>query len=114
MGYCVYGQGLRGSLEATMHVKGLLEMMFDVLSGWIDEFIFDMEARLKPLPQSSSSMPAPCLCVTVLEGIRLEQYLQGLLEIHLQRSKQGYVACTLACHTRVMQGNSWQVSLTPG
>ena len=38
-------QGLRGSLEATMHVKGLLEMMFDVLSSWLDEFISDMEVR---------------------------------------------------------------------
>jgi hypothetical protein len=41
-------QGLRASLEATMHVKGLLEMMFDVLSGWINEFISDMEARAQP------------------------------------------------------------------
>lgn len=29
-----------------MRIKGLLEMMFDKLSGWIDEFIIDMEARL--------------------------------------------------------------------
>ena len=41
-------QGLRASLEATMGVKGLLEMMFDVLSGWIDEFISDMEVRGRP------------------------------------------------------------------
>ena len=26
-----------------MHIKGLLEMMFDKLAGWIDEFILDME-----------------------------------------------------------------------
>lgn len=39
-------QGLRAALEATMRIKGLLEMMFDKLSGWIDEFITDMEARL--------------------------------------------------------------------
>ena len=26
-----------------MHIKGLLEMMFDKLAGWIDEFIADME-----------------------------------------------------------------------
>ena len=38
-------QGLRGALEAAMRIKGLLEMMFDVLSGWIAEFIADMEAR---------------------------------------------------------------------
>ncbi len=37
------GQGLLTSLQATLHIKGLLEMMFDVLSGWIDEFIRDME-----------------------------------------------------------------------
>lgn len=39
----VFGQGLLTSLQATLHIKGLLEMMFDVLSGWIDEFISDME-----------------------------------------------------------------------
>ena len=38
-------QGLCAALEATMRIKGLLEMMFDVLSGWIDQFISDMEAR---------------------------------------------------------------------
>ncbi len=40
---CVLRQGLLTSLQATLHIKGLLEMMFDVLSGWIDEFISDME-----------------------------------------------------------------------
>ena len=34
-----FQKGLRASLEATLHIKGLLEMMFDVLSGWIEEFI---------------------------------------------------------------------------
>ena len=38
-------QGLLTSLQATLHIKGLLEMMFDVLSGWIDDFIRDMEVR---------------------------------------------------------------------
>ncbi|CAL8468092.1 g7631 [Coccomyxa elongata] len=38
-----FQQGLLTSLQATLHIKGLLEMMFDVLSGWIDEFISDME-----------------------------------------------------------------------
>ena len=28
-----------------MHIKGLLEMMFDKLGWWIDEFIVDMEVR---------------------------------------------------------------------
>ena len=41
-----------------MHVKGLLEMMFDVLSGWIDEFISDMEARHHAHPQTSPRMRA--------------------------------------------------------
>ena len=39
-------QGLGACLEATMHIKGLLEMMFDKLAGWIDEFIADMEVGL--------------------------------------------------------------------
>ena len=52
-------QGLRGSLEATMHVKGLLEMMFDVLSGWIDEFISDMEERHNAHPRTA---PVSALC----------------------------------------------------
>lgn len=30
---------------AAMHIKGLLEMMFDKLAGWIDELILDMEVR---------------------------------------------------------------------
>ena len=41
---CWMAQGLCAALEATMRIKGLLEMMFDVLSGWIDQFILDMEA----------------------------------------------------------------------
>ena len=42
-----FQKGLRASLEATLHIKGLLEMMFDVLSGWIEEFISDMEVSLR-------------------------------------------------------------------
>ena len=37
-----------------MHIKGLLEMMFDKLAGWIDEFIADMEVRPAPNPHSCS------------------------------------------------------------
>jgi hypothetical protein len=40
-----------------MRIKGLLEMMFDVLSGWIAEFIADMEAR----PFSGQRVRAGCL-----------------------------------------------------
>lgn len=40
-----------------MHIKGLLEMMFDVLSGWIDEFISDMEVRL---PLHCALLPPLC------------------------------------------------------
>jgi hypothetical protein len=68
-------QGLRASLEATLHIKGLLEMMFDVLSGWIDEFISDMEVRLACCARSTlcalghmmlASCPLPCrLCLQV-------------------------------------------------
>ena len=47
-------QGLRAALEATMRIKGLLEMMFDKLSGWIDEFINDMEARLRCMHAAES------------------------------------------------------------
>ena len=35
--------GLRRGLEATMGLKGLLEMMFDVVTDWISEFIDDIE-----------------------------------------------------------------------
>ena len=37
-----------------MHIKGLLEMMFDKLAGWIDEFIADMEVRPFNNPTSES------------------------------------------------------------
>ena len=31
-------------LQATMYIKGLLEMMFEVQSEWIETFINDMES----------------------------------------------------------------------
>ncbi len=34
---------MRVCLESAMQIKGLLEMMFDKLAGWIDELILDME-----------------------------------------------------------------------
>lgn len=34
---------MRAGLQGTMRVKGLLEMMFEVLSDWIDAFIEDIE-----------------------------------------------------------------------
>lgn len=37
-----------------MHIKGLLEMMFDKLTGWIDEFIADMEVGPAPMSHSCS------------------------------------------------------------
>ena len=40
-----------------MHIKGLLEMMFDKLAGWIDEFISDMEVSIC----NASRIPAPAL-----------------------------------------------------
>lgn len=36
-------QAMRSGLQGTMRVKGLLEMMFEVLSDWIDAFIEDIE-----------------------------------------------------------------------
>ena len=36
-------QEVRASLQASLRVKGLLEMMFEVLSNWIDAFIEDVE-----------------------------------------------------------------------
>lgn len=36
--------GLRDGLKAMMELKGLLEMMFNVISAWIDEFLKDIEA----------------------------------------------------------------------
>ena len=38
-------RGSRGAQEAPMRIEGLLEMMFDMLSGSIDEFITKMNAR---------------------------------------------------------------------
>lgn len=34
---------MRAGLQGTMRIKGLLEMMFEVLSDWIDAFIEDIE-----------------------------------------------------------------------
>ena len=39
----VASQAMRAGLQGTMRVKGLLEMMFEVLSDWIDAFIEDIE-----------------------------------------------------------------------
>lgn len=51
-----------------MHVKGLLEMMFEVLSGWIDTFIHDIEGleaaegvggTLQAATQTNGNTPPP-------------------------------------------------------
>ena len=39
----LFAQAMRAGLQGTMRVKGLLEMMFEVLSDWIDAFIEDIE-----------------------------------------------------------------------
>lgn len=48
-------------LQATMYVKGLLEMMFEVQSEWIDTFINDMDslaaAEALNTPIQGSSTP---------------------------------------------------------
>jgi hypothetical protein len=36
-------QGLKAALDAAVSIKGLLEMMFEVVSDWIREFIDDIE-----------------------------------------------------------------------
>ena len=40
--------GLRKGLDATMRLKGLLEMMFEVVTAWIGEFIEDIEGLGSP------------------------------------------------------------------
>ena len=59
----LYRQASCGRLEpaqAMLNVKGLLEMMFEVLSGWIEAFIGDMEGLeatdgLTPPPSGSTT-----------------------------------------------------------
>ncbi|KAI3425893.1 hypothetical protein D9Q98_007866 [Chlorella vulgaris] len=38
-----FQQGLKAALDAAVSIKGLLEMMFEVVSDWIREFIDDIE-----------------------------------------------------------------------
>ena len=37
-------QGLKAALDAAVRIKGLLEMMFDVITDWVHDFICDVEA----------------------------------------------------------------------
>ncbi|DBA96975.1 TPA: hypothetical protein ACH3X1_001299 [Trebouxia sp. C0004] len=41
--HITFQKAMRAGLQGTMRVKGLLEMMFEVLSDWIDAFIEDIE-----------------------------------------------------------------------
>lgn len=43
-----FQNGLRQGLDATMRLKGLLEMMFEVVTEWIGEFIEDIEGIGSP------------------------------------------------------------------
>lgn len=76
-------QGLRASLEATMGVKGLLEMMFDVLSGWIDEFISDMEVcgllAVHAVKEYVSCPPSLPRASCSLQGLR--RYHRGVITL---------------------------------
>lgn len=39
----IVSQELRSGLQATMRLQGLFEMMFEVLSDWMQSFIADIE-----------------------------------------------------------------------
>jgi hypothetical protein len=55
-------QGLKAALEAAVSIKGLLEMMFERLSEWINEFIADIEEGEGGPPAaagSQASTPGP-------------------------------------------------------
>ena len=43
MQICWMMQGLKQALQSVLRVTGLLEMMFDVLSAWIDDFLTDID-----------------------------------------------------------------------
>ncbi len=47
-------QGLKASLDASMTVKGLLEMMFMSCSEWIDCFLDDIECSHNVTPRPAS------------------------------------------------------------
>jgi len=51
-----FQNGLRRGLQATEGLKGLLEMMFEVVTEWIDEFIDDIEgiASTPPVPPNTA------------------------------------------------------------
>ncbi len=51
-----FQNGLRRGLQATEGLKGLLEMMFEVVTEWIDEFIDDIEGIVSspPVPPNTA------------------------------------------------------------
>ncbi len=51
-----FQNGLRRGLQSTEGLKGLLEMMFEVVTEWIDEFIDDIEgiASTPPVPPNTA------------------------------------------------------------
>ena len=71
-------------VQATMHVKGLLEMMFEVQSEWIDTFIYDMdslaaaEAMNTPVSHANGSSTPPSSANTSPRGSVQSQTPSGL------------------------------------
>ena len=47
-------QGLKAALGASLTIKGLLEMMFEVVSEWIDGFLADIESGHSVTPRPNS------------------------------------------------------------
>ena len=52
-----------------MQIKGLLEMMFDKLAGWIDELILDMEVNI----HHTQYVPKRCLLLVSIHAALLGQ-----------------------------------------
>lgn len=49
-----FRRGLQAGLTATATIKGLLEMMFDVVGKWIDDFLQDIETTIATTPRPST------------------------------------------------------------
>jgi hypothetical protein len=49
-----FRRGLQAGLTATATIKGLLEMMFDVVGKWIDDFLQDIETTIATTPRPAT------------------------------------------------------------
>ena len=74
-------------MQATMYVKGLLEMMFEVQSEWIDSFIDDIdslaaaEGLSTPMQGYNGSATPPSSANTSPRGSTQSQTPSGILPI---------------------------------